>query len=135
MADNIDEIIPPSSTELVSLNTRVPRFVDGYINQSVGMIQTASRYQKVSKQMAIQILLEKGYQQLLSEFESMDEPTVEASEKVVSISPVPKPQALPFNINSYYEMSNKNTFEPRKPETKEDKASMKKTIRDKLGLK
>src|SRR3954447_3376928 len=57
MADNIDEIIPPSSTELVSLNTRVPRFVDSYINQSVGMIQTASRYQKVSKQMAIQILL------------------------------------------------------------------------------
>jgi hypothetical protein len=135
MAENIDEIIPPSSTELVSLNTRVPRFVDNFINQSVGMIQTASHYHKVSKQMAIQILIEKGYQQLKSEFESMDNPTSEANEKVVSISPVPKPQNYTFNINSYYEMSNKSTFEPRKPEIVEEKTGIKKTIREKLGLK
>jgi hypothetical protein len=135
MTENIDEVIPLSSTELVSLNTRVPRFVDYFINESVGMVQTASRYQKVSKQMAIQILLEKGYQQLKYEFESMDSPTNEADEKVVSISPVPKAQNHTFNINSYYEMSNKTTFESRKPEISEEKTGIKKTLREKLGLK
>jgi hypothetical protein len=134
MDKDLDEIYPLSSTQLVSLNTRVPRFVDQFVNESVGMIQTASKYQKVSKQMAIQILLEKGYQILKEEFESMDNAPVEANDKVVNISPAPKPQNINFNLNSYLEMSNKTSYEPRK-EQQENKDGLKRTIREKLGLK
>jgi hypothetical protein len=134
MDKDLDEIYPLSSTQLVSLNTRVPRFVDQFVNESVGMIQTASKYQKVSKQMAIQILLEKGYQILKEEFESMDNAPVEANDKVVNILPAPKPQNINFNLNSYLEMSNKTSYEPRK-EQQENKDGLKRTIREKLGLK
>jgi hypothetical protein len=134
MDKDLVEIYPLSSTQLVSLNTRVPRFVDQFVNESVGMIQTASKYQKVSKQMAIQILLEKGYQILKEEFESMDNAPVEANDKVVNILPAPKPQNINFNLNSYLEMSNKTSYEPRK-EQQENKDGLKRTIREKLGLK
>jgi spore coat polysaccharide biosynthesis predicted glycosyltransferase SpsG len=136
--DELKEIFPESTTQLVSLNTRIPRSLDNMINESVGMIQTASRYQKVSKQMAVQILIEKGYLALKNEFESMDNEILEANEKVVSITPVTKPQQYTFNINSYYEMSNKSSYDTRKNEPQENKAEqtgLKRTIREKLGLK
>jgi hypothetical protein len=70
--DELEDILPESSTQLVSLNTRIPRYISDRIDMSVGILQLSSKYHKVSKQTTVQILLEKGYEAILAEFESMD---------------------------------------------------------------
>lgn len=139
--EELEEILPESSTELVSLNTRVPRYMDKLINHSVGIIQTSSRYQKISKQTAVQILIERGYQSICEDFRRMDSEIDETSEETVNISPAIKPQnphSYTFNINSYYEMSNKSPYSSRRqpePQLSGEKSESAERIQSKLGLK
>lgn len=70
MKDSFEDILPESSTQLVSLNTRIPRKLSEQIKLSVGILQTTHNVLTFSKQSAVQILLIRGYQSLLADFES-----------------------------------------------------------------
>ncbi len=148
MDKDYESILPESSTQLVSLNTRVPRFVSKMIDESVGMLQVASIYQKVSKQVAIQILIERGYQAIREDFESMDlaesevavdiesdeliEETI--SEKVASNSPLNQSRDT-YDMKAYAEMSNKIIYEPRKQPAKTSQNEKARFLQSKLGLR
>lgn len=139
--EELEDILPESSTQLVSLNTRVPRFVSKMIDESVGILQLASRYQKVSKQVAIQILIERGYQAIREEFESMDyadnevAATVEIiGEEVASIKREVEPRT-PYNVKAYAEMSNKSKYEPRIPSANKANSESVTRLQRNLGLK
>ena len=118
--DELESILPESSTQLVNLNTRIPRFLSDRIDLSVGILQTNSRYQKVTKQTAVQILLEKGYEAILADFEGMDIEEAREEIKVVRNSPEPEPKPQPiydsqsYDMKAYAEFSNKTIYEPRK---------------------
>jgi hypothetical protein len=142
-----ESILPESSTQLVSLNTRVPRFVSKMIDESVGMLQVASIYQKVSKQVAIQILIERGYQAIREDFVSMDlaesevavniesVETIEEnlSEQLVSNSPA-KQSRESYDMKAYAEFSNKSVYEPRKPPARNSQNEKPKFLQN-LGLR
>jgi hypothetical protein len=144
----LEEILPESSTQLVSLNTRVPRFVSKMIDESVGILQLASRYHKVSKQVAIQILIEEGYRAIREEFESMDRVESEiavsssveeyseesTSEQVVS---EPKESILQrsFDMKAYAEMANKTYYNGPERRTKKEPSESAKRLQSKLGLR
>jgi hypothetical protein len=68
----------------------------------------------------VQILLEKGYEAVLAEFESMDREEVKEEVRevreeiqIVRSSPEPNPQ-LTYDMKAYAEFSNKTIYEPRK---------------------
>jgi len=115
--DELENILPESSTRLVNLNTRIPKFLSDRIDLSVGILQTQHIYHKVSKQTAVQILLEKGYEAVLSEFEGMDREEDTGEKEVVIIERETKPQIkdrTSFDVEAYAQMANKTYYEPRK---------------------
>jgi hypothetical protein len=79
------EILPLSSTELVSLNTKIPRELSEKLYQAKGMLQTTNRLLDYTKQVTVQVLLERGYASLLEDWERQDREASEESEKVVSL--------------------------------------------------
>lgn len=110
--DELEDILPESSTQLVSLNTRIPRYLNDRIDMSVGIIQTNSKYHKVTKQSAVQILLEKGFEAVLAEFERLD---VEEPKKEIPVARVEReeqPQRS-FDMEIYAQMANKTYYEPQ----------------------
>ena len=129
--EELEELLPESSTQLVSLNTRVPRNVSRMIDESVGMLQTESPYLKISKQVAVQLLLERGFQAIKADFEREDP---KPAENVVSIDQTPK-SPKSFDVKAYAEMSNKTYFEPRKPQDSNGNSERTNFFREKLGLK
>lgn len=132
--DELEEILPESSTRLVSLNTRIPLFVDEMILQSVGILQTESQYLKVSKQVAVQILIERGFQAIKEDFERMDREQAADEQVVVRIERTPQPQRS-FDMKVYAEMANKTVYEPRRYEANRSQSETKTLLQKSLGLR
>jgi hypothetical protein len=131
--DELESILPESSTQLVSLNTRVPRFVSKMIDESVGILQTESHYLKVSKQSAIQILIERGYQAIREDFERVDREESEQETVTVSIERTKQTRDT-YDMKAYAEMSNKTIYEPRKSPAKISQNEKPKFLQN-LGLR
>jgi hypothetical protein len=132
--EELEELLPESSTQLVSLNTRVPRNVSKMIDESVGILQTESPYLKVSKQVAVQILIERGFQAIKADFEREDQDQEILVENVVSIEREPKPQRA-FDVKSYAEFSNKSSYEPRLNNDRNSHTESKARLQNSLGLR
>jgi hypothetical protein len=135
--DELENILPESSTQLVSLNTRIPRFLSDRLDLSVGILQTNSRYQKVTKQTAVQILLEKGYEAILAEFEGMDIEEAREEMQVIRNSPELNSQQT-YDMKAYAEFSNKTIYEPRKVSNTNNNTSPDSRVarfQQKLGLR
>ena len=146
--DELEDILPESSTQLVSLNTRIPRYVSDSINMCVGILQTESHYHKVSKQEAVQIILEKGIQAIRVKFESLDEFT---DEQVESIDENPEQNFTiveniertehttisqkAYDMKAYAEFANKDIYRPSKPQAKREPTDKERWIQSKLGLR
>ena len=129
--EELEELLPESSTQLVSLNTRIPKNVSRMIDESVGMLQTESPYLKISKQVAVQILIERGFQAIKGDFEREDNKPVE---NVVSIDQTPKPQRT-FDVKTYGEISNKTIYEPRPKHENSSYSESKARLKNSLGLR
>lgn len=85
MEKDWSEIVPPSSTELISLNTKIPRNISERINVATGMLQTTNRLLVYTKQVTVQVLLERGLEVLEKEWRRQDQPDAEENENVVSM--------------------------------------------------
>lgn len=70
--ENKEEAILTSSTQLVSLNTRIPDYLSKQINECVGMLQTKSNLLTYTKQSVVQEMLLRGYHSIKEEFERQD---------------------------------------------------------------
>jgi hypothetical protein len=70
--ENKEEAILTSSTQLVSLNTRIPEHLSKKINECVGMLQTTSNLLTYSKQSVVHEMLLRGYHSIREEFERDD---------------------------------------------------------------
>jgi hypothetical protein len=121
--DELEDILPESSTQLVSLNTRIPRYISDRIDMSVGILQLSSKYHKVSKQTTVQILLEKGYEAILAEFESMDRE--EDTPEIIPTQVEPQVERetrettphRTYDMEAYSQMANKTYYEPHQTHT------------------
>jgi hypothetical protein len=131
--EELEDLLPESSTQLVSLNTRIPRNVSRMIDESVGMLQTESLYLKVSKQVAVQILIERGFQAIREQFERQDQIEEQTSENVVSMEQ-PTKAKREWDINAYHQMANKTFYEPRNMQSSSKKPESMGRIQSKLGL-
>ncbi|HSX39119.1 MAG TPA: hypothetical protein VLI92_00825 [Candidatus Saccharimonadales bacterium] len=131
--EELEDILPESSTQLVSLNTRVPQFVDKLINECVGILQTTSPYLKFTKQSAVQVLIERGYLAIREEFERQDLIEESSGENIASIKQATKAKSS-INLQAYHEMSNKNFYEPRSQLTIKAKPESEQRIKQSLGI-
>jgi hypothetical protein len=111
--DELEDILPESSTQLVNLNTRIPKYLSDRIDMSVGILQTNHKYHKVTKQTAVQILLEKGYEAVLAEFEGMDRVEDTPEIKPARVERETKEHRT-YDMEAYSQMANKTIYEPRK---------------------
>jgi hypothetical protein len=146
--ESLEDILPESSTQLVSLNTRVPRFVSEMIDQSVGILQLTSPYLKFTKQSAVQVMLERGFASLLAEFESMDNAESEvavSSPVVVEIEEIrtenitrdereTKAQQA-YDMKAYAEFANKSSYTPRQNHANRANSEIATKLQTKLGLR
>jgi hypothetical protein len=103
------------------------------IDESVGILQTESHYLKVSKQSAIQILIERGYQAIREDFERVDREESEQETVTVSIERTKQTRDT-YDMKAYAEMSNKTIYEPRKSPAKISQNEKPKFLQN-LGLR
>lgn len=86
-----EEILPPGEMDLVALNTRIKRNVSNAINHARGLLQTTDTRLTYTKQVTVEILIERGFQSLCEEFERQDQEFLgekKKNEKVASMERV-----------------------------------------------
>lgn len=146
--EDYEDILPESSTQLVSLNTRIPRSVSHLIDECVGILQIESKYHKVTKQEAVIILLETGIHTIRSKFMGFDElpleefesienrpdDTVEVIEDIERIERTIKTQRT-FDMKAYAEMANKTYYNGPEKRTRKEPSESAKLLQTKLGLR
>jgi hypothetical protein len=131
------DLLPESSTQLVSLNTRIPRYLNDRLDLSVGILQTEHRYHKITKQIAVQILLEKGYEAILAEFEGMDNAQASPEPQSVRVEPEKKPHRT-YDMAQYAQIANKTIIEPQQQRANNNNVSPDSRVyrlQQKLGLR
>lgn len=146
--DLLEDILPESSTQLVSLNTRIPRNVSRMIDECVGILQTKSNYHKVSKQEAVQVILEKGIQAIredflredlfdLEEVESKIEKTDNSLKTVEEVERFERTVTTQktYDMKAYAEFANKSFYTPPQQRTTKADSETARKLQTKLGLR
>jgi hypothetical protein len=106
MEKDFINVISESSTQLVSLNTMIPRKVREQLEECLGWLQTTEPLHKYSLQKTVQIAIENLHEALTDYYKSMDR-EVESEETTIIKLPI-KPERKPFE--GYEEFSNKTLY-------------------------
>lgn len=150
--DELEELFPESSTQLVSLNTRIPRNVSNLIDECVGILQLASKHHKVTKQEAVTIILENGIEAIREAFVSMDRAESEvAVSEPITVELIEKPKEITgeniaskqretisrtsYDMKAYAEMSNKSFYTPHQKRANSADSEIARKLQSKLGLR